>query len=117
MKKLLLIPIFLIALSCSDDDGGETKKVEVISYSSEVHEVTEQGHIFEFTATVKNNKSTEVTGDVKFTIPNLNGTGNSLEYIMDVHLMPGETKTQSEVGNDYFNTNVLTISKAEFIED
>lgn len=116
MKKLLLIPIFLIALSCSDDDGGETKKVEVISYSSEVHEVTEQGHIFEFTATVKNNKSTEVTGDVKFTIPTNTG-GNEFDYIFDVTLMPGETKMETAVGGGYYNTNVLTISKAEFIED
>lgn len=118
MKKLLFIPIALIAMSCSSDDGSPTsKKVEVLDYSYEHYESTGLGHRFEFTATVKNNKETTVTGDVKFTIPHQDANGASYAYLKDVVLTSGETKTVTEVTGSYFENQTINISKVEFVED
>lgn len=121
MKKLLLLFLGATMLSCSSDDAPATTNppasntVLVSEATATLAETNQLGYKFNFSALVKNNKSTSVTGKVMFTVPN--GAATNYAYIEDITLSPGETKTVSSVTGGYYQTETITISSATFVEE
>lgn len=118
MKKILLLFLGFTVLSCSSDDApasvnNNPQSVEIVSYDYAVAESNSLGHLMNFTATVKNNTSENVSGKVMFKVPN--GNSVSHEYIYNVTLNPGETNVFTEQGNAYFPNETITIQSVSFV--
>lgn len=115
MKKLLLLFVGLTLWSCSSDSDGDsttTPDQQVTAKSYTVFETTNAGSRMTFTATVKNNTNVPVMGNVSFEVPK--GQVLLYDYIYDVTLQPNETKTVTGIGSIYFDSETITIAKAEF---
>lgn len=119
MKKLLLLFVSVITISCSNDDSPAptvNNTVQILGHSYEVHETVGQFKSMKWTATVKNNTSSTVAGSVQFTIPDTEDDGEAYYHIHDVSIDAGETKTVTGV-DGLFTTETLNVSKVEFIQD
>lgn len=121
MKRLLLLFVSLITLvSCSNDDSPAptvNNTVQVLSHTYVLHSTDQFGKRFEYTAIVKNNKSTQATGKVRFTLPVPGANdGWQYDYINSVSLEPGESKTVTGLSG-YYQESTLTITAVDFIED
>ena len=112
MKRILFFVLAISLVACSSDDSKPINNYEVLSYSYEVGETTDVGYRMKFTATVKNNSNEAVTGKVRFTVQY--GTGMAYNYIHDVSIDPGETKTASGI-DGLFNSQTITITNAAFV--
>lgn len=119
MKALILLFTALFIGSCSSDDENTPiepqQTVDVTSHSYTVFEASTIGYRMTYTAAVKNNKTTPVTGRVRFSYAN--GTGSGYDHILNVSLNAGENKTVTALGSHYYPSDEVVFTEVKFIEN
>ena len=105
MKNLILL-LSLVIIGCSKDDAdlpvNETNEVTVSEHYCEDINPELISSRYNFTATVKNNSSKEISGKVVFVINN--GNSKLYSYIDGYVINANNTQTKTQLGIIYFNS-------------